>query len=40
MIHEFYYGSSWKANSQYLARVMLRYNMLRKIKFEELGGRM
>ena len=32
MIHEFYYGSSWHWPLPYLPRVMLSYNMLRKIK--------
>ena len=32
MIREFYYGSSWHWPLPYLPRVMLSYNMLRKIK--------
>ena len=32
MIHEFYYGTSWHWPLPYLPRVMLSYNMLRKIK--------
>jgi hypothetical protein len=32
MIQEFYYGSSWHWPLPYLPRVMLSYNMLRKIK--------
>ena len=32
MIQEFYYGSSWHWPLAYLPRVMLSYNMLRKIK--------
>ena len=32
MIQQFYYGSSWHWPLPYLPRVMLSYNMLRKIK--------
>ena len=32
VIQEFYYGSSWHWPLAYLPRVMLSYNMLRKIR--------
>ncbi|MBX8642907.1 MAG: hypothetical protein KIY10_10070, partial [Thermoplasmata archaeon] len=32
MLSEFYYGSSWHWPLPYLPRVMLSYNMLRKLK--------
>ena len=32
MLSEFYYGSSWRWPLSYLPRVMLSYNMLRKIR--------
>ena len=32
MLSEFYYGSSWRWPLSYIPRVMLSYNMLRKIK--------
>lgn len=36
MIQEFYYGSSWHWPLPYLPRVMLSYNMLRKIKMKSI----